>query len=126
MKRILITVVILAVTLTTAILELNYISSQADNYTDRIKHIDKLANKENFIEAEAECRKMEEDWNKGLNTVNAMLIHDYIDEIGLNISRMKIYLKNSDASMYFAESEGAKKGLASIKESEFPYLENIL
>lgn len=126
MKRIIITVVILAVTLTAATLELSYISSQADSFIDRIEIIDKLAKNENFKEAEAECKKMEEEWNKGLNTVNVMLIHDYMDEIGLNISHMKIYLENGDASMYFAESTGAKKRLASIKESEFPYLENIL
>lgn len=126
MKRIFITLVIMAVTLTAAVLELSYISSQADGFINRIETIDKLAKNENFNEAEAECKTLEKDWNRNVDKVSILLIHDYVDKIGLNISRMKVFLESGDANMYFAESTDAKKELASIKESEFPYLENIL
>lgn len=39
---------------------------------------------------------------------------------------MTSYIQNGSIDMYFAESSKAKKELASIKESEYPFIENIL
>ena len=58
--------------------------------------------------------------------IDTMLIHDYVDNIGLSISRMTAFAQKQNRDMYFAESVQAKKELASIKESEFPLVENIL
>ena len=39
---------------------------------------------------------------------------------------VKLHAQKQNRDMYFAESVQAKKELASIKESEFPLVENIL
>jgi hypothetical protein len=49
-----------------------------------------------------------------------------VDGIGINIEQMLSHIKSGNPDMYFSHSAGAKKGLASIKESEFPIIENIL
>ncbi|MER2147782.1 MAG: DUF4363 family protein, partial [Ruminococcus sp.] len=92
---------------------------------DQGKHDDLL--KENKTKAAlALCRETEYDWDREVGKIYALLSHDYADAIGGAISKMRAHLEHDDPGMYFAESTSAKKGLASIKGSEYPLFENIL
>ena len=72
------------------------------------------------------CKETEEEWYDSAKFIDTLLIHDYVDAIGISISRMTAFAQKQNRDMYFAESVQAKKELASIKESEFPLVENIL
>ena len=125
MKRIIITIVLLAAGIAASVAELIYIGKTADNYTDRIEAMDVLVMKDDFVKASELCRQINYDWDNTSKLLDTMLIHDYIDSIGINLSQMKTYIDNCSPEMYFAGSAGAKKGLASIKGSEYPVFDNI-
>ena len=126
MKRIYIAVALLLITATVSVFELIYVGSQSQTTTDRIQQIDRLVADGDFTAAQSACATLESDWRSIAEKIDILLIHDYVDNIGMNISKMRADIETKNASAYFWESAGAKKGLASIKGSEYPNLENIL
>lgn len=125
MKRIIIAVIIMAAVLGFSTFEFIYVGAKADRYIDRIDSIEKLAAQDNTA-AVCGVRALEQDWENDSQKMYTLLIHDYVDNVGGSISRLRAYIEHGDTNMLFAESTGAKKGLASIKGSEYPYFENIL
>ena len=81
--------------------------------------------KDDFTKASKLCGEVSSDWDKTASFLDTLLIHDYIDSIGINLSQMKTHIDSCCPDMYFAGSAGAKKGLASIKGSEYPKFDNI-
>lgn len=126
MKRIYISLSIIIAVFILAAVETGYISAKADSYIFKIENTDKLMLKDNFSEAINLCSSIEESWDNSAKKIDMFLIHDYVDNIGDSISKMRAYAENGSVDMYFAESSAAKKELASIKESEYPLIENIL
>lgn len=125
MKRIIITVVLIAVCVTTSVAGLYYVGGTADRFTEEIEKVDALAMKNEFVTAAEKCKNLTRDWNSTAKFLDTLLIHDYVDSIGINLSQMLEHLKNVNPDMYFASSAAAKKGLASIKGSEYPEIDNI-
>lgn len=126
MKRLFIALALTALVLGASFWEVRYVGRQADRYTGQIEAIDDLL-KENKTEAAlALCRETEQNWEREVGKIYALLSHDYADAIGGAISKMRAHLEHNNSGMYFAESTSAKKGLASIKGSEYPLFENIL
>lgn len=125
MKRIYISIVIFVLVLGTSIFEINYVGNKSDSYKSRIEAVDSLTNEGKKEKALDSCRAIESDWNRDSEKIYTLLIHDYLDNIGISISKMRAHLENNNADMYFAESANAKKGLASVKGSEYPFFENI-
>ena len=125
MKRIYISIVIFVLVLGTSIFEILYVASKSDSYKSRIEAVDSLTNEGKKEKALDSCRAIESDWNRDSEKIYTLLIHDYLDNIGISISKMRAHLENNNADMYFAESANAKKGLASVKGSEYPFFENI-
>ena len=126
MKRLIISVLLLAFCVAGASIEPGYISGSVDSYTDTIEKIDGYMLRDDFENAVAECDKLNNDWSDSAHGIDALLIHDYVDGIGFSIAQMKSYIENGSPDLYFSESEKTKKALASIKDSEYPYAENIL
>lgn len=125
MKRIYISILVLIAVFAFASAELGYVSAKADGFISMIEQTDKLMLKSNFTDAIELCKKTEDEWNESVESIDMLLIHDYVDNIGTNIAKMRSYIENGSPDMYFAESTNAKKELASIKESEYPYFSNI-
>ena len=126
MKRIIIALALMAAVMGASAAELVYIGNKTALFTVRIEKIDALAAKGNLYAALQSCRALEKDWENAARKIDILLIHDYVDAIGNNVSRMRSHLEHGSRMMYFAESTGAKKALASIKGSEYPKVENIL
>lgn len=126
MKRILISLLLFVTAIGGAVGELLYIGSQSDSFTSRIEEVDRLVRKNDFAGAQRLCRSVSADWDETADKVYIFLIHDYIDNIGLSIAQMQSHIENVNPDMYFAESANAKRGLKSLKASEFPDYENIL
>ena len=68
----------------------------------------------------------ESKWQKNLSIFDILLIHDYVDEISVNLSAMRSYVATQSNDNYLAESAGIKKQLTSVKDSELVKIENIL
>ena len=116
MKRIYIALSLVLAALCFASVEPGFISGKTDSFIAKIECADALKI----------CEETEKEWYDNAKLIDTMLIHDYVDNIGLSISRMTAFAQKQNRDMYFAESVQAKKELASIKESEFPLVENIL
>lgn len=109
-----------------ASVELGYVSGKSDLFISKIELTDKKVYKNDFEEALEMCSQLEDKWENSSKRIDMILNHECIDSIGESINKMSSYLQNGSVDMYFAESSKAKKELASIKESEYPYIENIL
>ena len=126
MKRIYISVLFLAIAFSLSAVELGYISGKADVFISMIDQADRYMRKTNFEDALNLCKDIEDQWCESAESIDMLLIHDYVDQIGNSISKMRSHAENGNPDLYFSESASAKKELASIKESEYPLLENIL
>ena len=126
MKRLFIALALTALVLGASFWEAFYIGRQADRYTARIEAVDRLLTQNQTGSALALCSETERDWDSEVGKIYTLLSHDYADAIGGAIAKMRAYLENNRLDMYYAESTSAKKGLASVKGSEYPLPENIL
>ncbi len=126
MKRIYIAVVLVLLTLCIGALETGYVTAKTDMFIDKIERADKLMKRNEFSEAIKLCQNTEKEWYDNAKAIDMLLIHDYVDDIGLSISKMTSFAESKNTDMYFSESSDAKKQLASIKESEYPLIENLL
>lgn len=126
MKRVYIAIAFLLVAFCIASAEMGYVSAKADMFVYKIENADKHMRKSEFSEAIKICKKTESEWYESADIIDMLLIHDYVDSIGISISQMRSYAESKNADLYFAQSTSAKKELASIKESEYPLIENLL
>lgn len=126
MKRMYIALFLFALALLGGGLETGYITAKADMFIAKIEKIDKHMKKNEFKSALELCRKTEDEWYECDELIDMLLIHDYVDSIGLSMSRMTSLVESKNVDFYMTESINAKKELASIKESEYPKLENLL
>ena len=106
--------------------EMGYITAKADMFEAKIENADRYMRKNEYAEAFKICKEAESDWEDSTKIIDMLLIHDYVDSVGMKISLMKSFAENQNYDMYFSESTAAKKELASIKESEYPNIDNLL
>lgn len=126
MKRIYIAIAFLIIALTTGIFEMFYVTNKIDELNEEIISADNLVKSENYDGAKSVLASAETEWQKNLSIFDILLIHDYVDEISVNLSAMRSYVATQSNDNYFAESAGIKKQLTSIKDSELVQIENIL
>jgi hypothetical protein len=126
MKRIYIAIAFLILALTTGIFEMFYVTNKIDELNEEIISADNLVKSENYDGAKSVLASAETEWQKNLSIFDILLIHDYVDEISVNLSAMRSYVATQSNDNYLAESAGIKKQLTSIKDSELVQIENIL
>ena len=126
MKRIIISIILFTFCITGAVFEVFYVSRGVDGYIESIEEVDVLISRGEFDRASNKCAELEKSWSKTSRAIDAVLIHDYVDRIGISISQMKAYAENKTPDSYYALSAEAKRALTSIKNSEYPSIENIL
>lgn len=126
MKRIYIAIAFLIIALTTGIFEMFYVTNKIDELNEEIISADNLVESKNYDGAKSVLASAETEWQKNLSIFDILLIHDYVDEISVNLSAMRSYVATQSNDNYFAESAGIKKQLTSIKDSELVKIENIL
>ena len=126
MKRLIISIALVLLVLGASVFELIYVGTRSDNYLRSIDKIEELISLGDDSAALRKCKTLEKDWDDESKKIYTLLIHDYVDSVGSCVSKMRSHLENGSLDMFFAESAGAKKALASLKGSEYPYFENIL
>lgn len=126
MKRIYIALAFLIIAVTVGIFEMFYVTNKIDELNEEIISADNLVKSENYEGAKDVLASAESKWQKNLSIFDILLIHDYVDEISVNLSSMRSYVATQSNENYLAESEGIKKQLTSINDSELVQIENIL
>ena len=126
MKRIVIAIILAAAVAAGCAAETYSVANCAEEAIARIEAIDSLAEAKQNGKALTACRKLETDWETTVKWLDALLLHDNVDKVGVCLTKMSLQLKNGETAQYLIDSAEAKKGLASIKGSEYPFLENIL
>ncbi len=126
MKRIYIAILFIITALGTGLFEFYYVTNKIDGLNEEIIRADVLAEDGNYADAAEVLGSAEEKWQKNLSIFDILLIHDYVDEISVNLSQMQSYISSGSSDDYLAESAGIKKKLTSIKDSELVGIENIL
>lgn len=106
--------------------EIYTVNSNAESYTKELDNISKLMSEENFDEAEENSQKLLESWKHIARHMDKYLYHDYIDNITEEISTLPVYAKSKDKESVMAQVEQIKIQLTSLKESELPYVHNVL
>ena len=118
MKRIYIAIAFLIIALTKGIFEMFYVTNKIDELNEEIISADTLVKSENYDGAKSVLASAETEWQKNLSIFDILLIHDYVDEISVNLSAMRSYVATQSNDNYLAESAGIKKQIPSIKDSE--------
>ena len=126
MKRIYFSLLLLALSIAGALYQFWYVSSKSDEFTKRIEERDEYMLKDDFASAIDASKETEDDWSETANNIDIFLIHDYVDSISLDISQLSACVENGNPQMYFMKSASIKKGLTSLKESEYPVIANII
>ena len=119
-------VILVVIAVSASLTELIYVKTKSVGFIDSINQIDRAVDEKDLASALSLCKATEEKWYESAAAIDILLIHDYIDNIGISISKMRSFLVNNNTEMYFAESTGATKALASVLGSEYPNFENIL
>ncbi|MDO4881895.1 MAG: DUF4363 family protein [Oscillospiraceae bacterium] len=126
MKRIFISLIIFVLCAAGALTEVLCVANSINSYLGEIKSIDGYVVKNDFKNAAEKCSQLEKSWSETLRTIDAVLIHDYVDEISIALAQMKSYAQSGNTDMYYSCSETAKKSLESVRDSEYFLPENIL
>ena len=109
MKRIIMAVILAVTVLSGCISELIYLENIFDEWTHCIDKVDHLVQKADYGSALIKSRFLEEKWERTAKRVDILLIHDYVDSIGVNLSQMRSHLEAGNADMYFSHSAAARE-----------------
>ncbi len=106
--------------------ELFTVNSKVDNYTKELNRVSSLMGEERFDEATELSEDILKNWTKAAKNLDKYLYHDYIDDITEEMATLPVHSKNKDKWAVNAQVEQIKIQLTSLKESELPYMHNIL
>lgn len=106
--------------------ELYAVNSSTENYTSELENISKLMNEENFEEAATLSEMLLRKWRETAKHLDKYLYHDYVDEITEEIAALPVLARSEDNEATLSQVEQIKIQLASLKESELPYMHNVL
>lgn len=126
MKRIGIALVMLIISGIVSGCEVFTVNSNVDTYSAKLDSISKIAGEENYDKAKELSEEVLVSWQKVAKHLDKYLYHDYIDNITEEIATLPIYAKAKDKTAVEAQVAEIKIQLTSLKESELPYMHNIL
>lgn len=106
--------------------EVYTVRDSATDYSLKLDEIGRLMNEEEFEYAGELATQLLINWKDTLKHLDKYLYHDYIDEVTEGLAVLPVYAESKDNIAVKAQIEDIKIQLTSLKESELPYLHNIL
>ncbi|MGN0453041.1 MAG: DUF4363 family protein [Ruminococcus sp.] len=125
MKRIFAAIVLLCISGLLCFAEYSYVEKSVDKFTGMLDEL-KAVSQENKDEAIKLAEEINTQWDETVVTIDMLLYHDYIDEIGVSLSTLESYIVYEERAELYATCEAAKKQLLSLKTSELPTAENVI
>lgn len=127
MKRLYIAILLIVISLFIGIFETYLTNKLIDNTINNINEINDFIDKNNMNEAINKIIETEKDFDKiNQNYLHLLTLHDKFDEVGFNLTTMKIHLIKEDYNEYFSLKEKTKKQLLSLKTEKLPIIQNII
>ncbi len=126
MNRIKTAIVLLLITGAICTAEFLYVSKTSGEFIDILHGIEEDLNEGKVEDALESAKEADRKWQARLKFIDIFLFHDYVDEIGRNISSIAKHIEYGDKASLFATCEITKRELKSLVESEKPLTENIL
>ncbi len=126
MRRLYAAAALLLIAISLCITEYVSISNCTDEYIKRIALIENMVKSGNYKKAAFAARETEKNWEETVSIIDMLLFHDYVDEIGKNMSQLESYITCGEDADLFATCESTKEQLLSLKESELPNAKNII
>lgn len=109
MKRIYISLAFFILSIATGIFEMFYVTNRIDELNEEIVSADNLVKSENYDGAKDVLAAAESKWQKNLSIFDILLIHDYVDEISVNLSAMRSYDRYTEQRQLPCRKCGHKK-----------------
>ena len=106
--------------------EIFAVNSSAVNYIDELDNIKFLSEQGEFGNATVLSEELIKNWKTKTKYLDKYLYHDYIDDITRQMAALPVLTENKDKTAVKSQIEEIKIQLTSLKESELPYLHNIL
>jgi len=117
---------IVAFVLLLDIVSFNYLDKTSENLDKMLTIVQQNIEKENWTEAKKNIDKAEKEW-KNIDKKWAILIeHREIDEIEINMEKLKSYVETKNKDLSMAQLKAIKMLIRHIPQNEKPTLENIL
>ena len=126
MRRLYAAAALLFIAIGLCVIEYKSINKCTDSYLQRIEIIEDMVSKGEMKKAEFTARETEKSWEDTVSMIDMLLFHDYVDEIGKNLSELESYIKYDEIAQLYAVCESTKEQLLSLKESELPVAKNII
>lgn len=102
------------------------IVNTVNDYTSRIDKLEKLMYDGQINEALDYSDDINKEWYDVSNKIDMLLYHDYVDNISVLLEALPDYIEYGDYSTMHATCKQAKKLLTSLRDSEYPILQNII
>lgn len=117
---------IVAFVLLLDIVSFNYLDKTSKNLDKILTIVQQNIEKESWTEAKKNIDKAEKEW-KNIDKKWAILIeHREIDEIEINMEKLKSYVETKNKDLSMAQLKAIKMLIRHIPQNEKPTLENIL
>ena len=126
MKRMYVALLMLMIAVSLCVAEYLCVEKYTREYVNRIDNIEKMYAKGEDKKAAFSAREAEKSWEKTVSVIDMLLFHDYVDEIGRNLSQLEAYIMFEDDASLYATCESTKEQLLSLRKSELPIAENII
>lgn len=126
MRRLYVAVTLLLIATGLCVIEYESVCKCTDSYLQRIENIEEMISRGEIKKAAFAAREAEKNWENTVNLIDMLLFHDYVDEIGKNLSELESYIKYDEIAELYAICESTKEQLLSLKESELPAAKNII
>ncbi len=126
MKRMYVAAALLLIVIGLCIAEYVSVSRCTDEYIERIEQIERMVETGNTQKAAFSARETEKSWEETVSVIDMLLFHDYVDEIGKNMSQLESFIVHGENADLIATCESTKEQLLSLKESELPNAKNII
>lgn len=125
-KRIIIISVMITIVIATCIFETIFVDRIYALSTQIIYNMQLTYNIDQNSDISEQTNELYELWQNNIPLISVFIQHESIDEIEQSISIIKSAVEKNDLETFYIESTRATAQIQSLRDTEFPYIENIL
>lgn len=126
MKRLYISYILLAVSVTICITQFIYIFAICKTFINDIEKIEEVYTNKDYETAQTLCNNTTQKWQKKVKYTDIFLFHEYVDDITGNFAKLNICISLKEDTEVLSICSELKNQLFTLKNSEIPNAENII
>lgn len=126
MRRLIITLVIIALVIWACVAEMNFLNSAIEALKSEVNVTIKYAEINDSNAAQQQIKLLEEKWTQKQKIISIFIDHEPLSDIDQLLCAMKIDLEQDELDDFFRESAKMISQLNHLRDTEMPHLYNIL